>query len=169
MKLFHISEDGSSEKFVPRPSKKMWGYKAYVWAISEEKVHNYLFPRACPRICVGNGNLELLSDFMDLVEIKDRKALIFVPNNWKEKIENSLLYQYEFNPANFREIDTIAGYYVSEQIEIPLQKIILKNTLPLLDEMQIEVIFKDSNTLKEICQRVIENFTEFSIIKWQNL
>ena len=50
MRLFHISEDGYIEKFIPRRSKEIWEYKNYVWAIEEEKIQNYLLPRDCPRI-----------------------------------------------------------------------------------------------------------------------
>lgn len=147
----------------------MWGYEKYVWAISEEKVHNYLFPRACPRICIGNKNLEALTNWVAIEKVQNKKAIIFVPTTWKTTIQNCILYQYEFDPTNFTLIDDIAGYYVSQQIERPIHKKNLSNCLYLLKEMEVAVIFKDSQTLKEICKKVIEEYQEFSIIKWDNL
>lgn len=169
MKLLHLSEEEKIEKFIPRTSKKMWDYEKYVWAISEDKVHNYLFPRACPRICTGNKKIEALADWVNIEKVKDKKAIIFVPKQWELKIKDSVLYQYEFAPANFSIIDEIAGYYVSKQSEIPVQKTILKDCPSLLKKMNVALIFKETQELKEICQKVIESMQEFSIIKWNNL
>ncbi len=169
MKLFHLSENGTINQFIPKESKKMWGYRKYVWAISEEKVHNYLFPRACPRICISNKNLEALANWITIEKVQNKKAIIFVPTAWKTKIQNCVLYQYEFDPTNFTLIDDIAGYYVSQQIERPIHKRKLTNCLYTLNEMKVAVIFKDLETLKVIYKKVIKAYQAFSIIKWDNL
>jgi len=57
-RLFHFSELGSIEKFIPKavdvPSPRdigqEWLNGPLVWATDEEHQATYLFPRDCPRI-----------------------------------------------------------------------------------------------------------------------
>jgi len=105
----------------------MWGYQKYVWAIADNKVHNYLFPRACPRICIREKKVAILKDWIPNDCLKEKKAIIFVPKNWEEKISSSLLYQYEFDPISITLIDKIAGYYVSKVTQSPINLIKIDN------------------------------------------
>lgn len=88
MNLFHISENGNIGEFVPRKSKQIWGYKEYVWAISERMIHNYLFPRDCSRICVGGEMIKPLTEWVDKKGVKDKRALVFIPENWEERFKS---------------------------------------------------------------------------------
>ena len=169
MKLFHISEHGNIDRFIPRKSKKMWGYKEYVWAISEKMLHNYLFPRGCPRICVGNEVAASLSEWIAEEDARDKKALIFISENWLEKLLACVLYRYEFDDRHFKLIDSIAGYYVSEFTEIPIEVKEIKNCRELLESMKVALIIKSKPELIAIKDRVIQATDFFSIIKWSNL
>ena len=86
LRLFHISEEGNIDEFIPRESKKQWGNEKYVWAISEEKIHNYLIPRECPRICISMDKLGFLSAWINLEKAENKKSVIFISNNWKKRI-----------------------------------------------------------------------------------
>lgn len=169
LRLFHLSEKGDIDTFIPRPSKKMWGYHKYVWAIAENKIHNYLFPRACPRICIREENIAILNDWIPNDSLKEKKAIIFVPKNWEERIRTSLLFQYEFDPMHFIQIDKIAGYYVSKVSESPINLIKIDNCLGRLATKKIEVVFVNNQELREIRKEVIQTMKSFSIIKWDNL
>ena len=167
-RLFHLSEERNIPTFNPRISKKQWNYKKYVWAIAEEKLHNYFLPRACPRICVGLEESTILSNWLNKTTIKHKKALIFVPDEWQEKIQECTLFKYEFNDRNFKLIDQIAGYYVSDKIEIPISKVEIKNCIQELHNLNIELIIMDKEKMKKIKEFVVNNLKEFSIIKWSN-
>lgn len=52
--LFHVSEEASIERFEPRWSESV-GDKV-VWAIDEDRLHNYLLPRECPRVTYYAGS-----------------------------------------------------------------------------------------------------------------
>jgi len=56
--LFHISEDADIKIFNPRPSPSYFeGIRGnVVFAISEKLLHNYLFPRECPRVAFYAGD-----------------------------------------------------------------------------------------------------------------
>lgn len=169
MKLFHISEKNNIAEFVPRKSKQIWGYKEYVWAISEKMIHNYLFPRDCPRICVGDEMIKPLKDWIDKRRVKDKRALVFISENWEERFKSCILYKYEFNPDNFKIIDSIAGYYVSACSEKPIDVYELRNCYEVLESMKVEVLIKREPELRAIKDSIIRATNNFSIIKWNNL
>lgn len=147
----------------------MWGYHKYVWAIAENKIPNYLFPRACPRICIREKNKAILNDWTPNNSLKEKKVIIFVPKSWETSIKNNLIYQYEFDPINFTLIDKIAGYYVSKVAESPINLIKIDNCLALLETQDVEVILVTNQELREIRAKVVQNMKTFSIIKWDNL
>ena len=66
-------------------------------------------------------------------------------------------------------IDPIAGYYVSELIEKPIHVYEIRNCLELLDSMQVAVLIKRNQELREIKERILQTTNKFSIIKWSNL
>ena len=168
-KLYHISEERNIEKFHPRISKKQWNYEKYVWAIEEEKLHNYLLPRECPRICVGLEKLTIHSNWLDTFPIENQKAIIFISDDWKGKVQNCKLFKYEFDKGNFKLIDKIAGYYVSRKIETPIRKIEIKNCQQELINSNVKLIILERRKMLEIKEKVVSEFEDFSIIRWNNL
>ncbi len=169
LRLFHISEEENILQFIPRVSKKQWNFQSYVWAIEEKKLHNYLLPRECPRICLSLEKSNIQMDYLNLNRMKNPKAVIFVAEEWKEKINNCRLYQYEFAGDNFKLMDKIAGYYVSDKTEVPLNKIEIKDCPQELQKLDVELILSHKEKMMEIKDKVINDFEEFSIIKWSNL
>lgn len=165
-KLFHLSENGNLNQFVPKPSKEMWGFEKYVWAISEAKVHNYLLPRACPRICLTKNEVNIIEDWVD---DQGSKAYIFVPFEWVEMIAECTLYKYQFGPDHFVEIDAIAGYFVSPKIEVPVGMERIDNCLRSLSLSDVQVKFLEIPQMIQLRELVLESAKEFSIIKWDNL
>jgi hypothetical protein len=47
LRLFHVSDIAGMKSFEPRPSRTG---EAFVWAIGEPRLANYLVPRDCPRV-----------------------------------------------------------------------------------------------------------------------
>lgn len=51
--LYHVSEEPGIARFDPRPATGVeW---PVVWAIGDERLHNYLLPRDCPRVTFFAG------------------------------------------------------------------------------------------------------------------
>lgn len=168
-KLFHLSENGNINKFIPRESKSIWDYKKYVWSIGEDKIQNYLFPRECPRICVSDKETIKLKKWISDSKITHFKTHVFVLSNWKERIENCKLYKYQFSNSNFTEIDKIAAYYVSQEIEIPISKEHIIDCIKALKASNTNLKFISKKQMIALKEDVIQNTKEFSIIKWDNL
>lgn len=167
-RLFHISEENNIRQFQPRISKKQWNYEKYVWAIEEEKLHNYLLPRQCPRICIDLEKLNIHLNWLAAFPIENHKAVVFIADNWKEKVQNCTLFKYEFDKHNFMLIDKIAGYYVSRKIEIPNRKFEITNCEQALINSNVKLITLDRMNMLEIKEKVVQDLEDFSIIKWSN-
>ena len=75
--LFHISAEPGIEVFEPRPSQ--YTSEPVVWAITAERLHNYLVPRDCPR--VTPARVELI-DYPIAELLKRGIELRFVPDLW---------------------------------------------------------------------------------------
>lgn len=167
VKLFHLSEKNNIKTFIPRTSKPIWNHKKYVWAISENMVHHYLFPRDCPRI--GISSKVALDLGLNEKEIMDTKAYVFIPERWVEKFKSCILFKYEFNPNRFVEIDAIAGYYVSQFVEEPIEVMEVNNCPKLLASMKVRVLYRSDEALEQIKREVVDATNNFSIIRWSNL
>ncbi|MEL7123391.1 MAG: DUF6886 family protein [Bacteroidota bacterium] len=170
MKLFHLSEKSDITEFIPRPSKKQhWDGKSYVWAIAKGMVHNYYFPRDCPRICLTGK--EAIPHFKSLItkDIETYRAVVFLPKHWKGKFIATSLYRYEFDKQQFSLIDEIAGYYVSETTQKPIDVVKLDHLPTLLSELNVLVRFESVEKLREIRAKVIQTNERFSIIRWSQL
>ena len=150
LRLFHISEEEDIRKFIPRISKEQWSYEKYVWAIAEEKLQNYLFPRECPRICVDLEKTEVLNEWLSLTKTGNRKSIIFVAEDWEERIQNCILFKYEFDKQNFKLIDSIAGYYVSDKTEVSTRKFEINNCIRELNTLNTELVITSKKKMIEI-------------------
>lgn len=96
------------------------------------------------------------------------KAVIFVSEEWHSRITNCKLYRYEFNTNNFKLLDENAGYYVSDDVEIPIDKITIENCIKAIRESDVIVHFVEHKELASIRDIVIQNMKDFSIIRWRN-
>ena len=167
-RLYHISEEEDIQYFHPRISKEQWNYENYVWAIDEEKIHNYLLPRECPRICIDLEKIKININWLEKFPIENQKAIVFVPDYWKENILLCTLFKYEFDNSNFKLIDKIAGYYVSRKVEVPIRKFEIKNCEQELTNSNAILITLKRAQMLEIKEKVVKDLNDFSIIKWNN-
>lgn len=121
-KLFHISENPDIRLFEPRPSPV--AYEAIngdvVFAVNDAFLHNYFFPRDCPRIAYGRVAGMSDRDRMDFFNTSIADYILTVETSWYQKIKSTTLYCYEFSSETFALLDENAGYYVSDKAVTPL-------------------------------------------------
>ena len=132
--LYHVSDRADITVFTPRPAQNRQAWPdlpPVVWAVSGEMLHNYLFPRDCPRVCRMLGPQTTPAEIVRFREAGPFRAHIFVEEGWRERIATAVLALYTFAPDHFYAVDFNAGYYVSEEVERPLTTQTLEN-LPLL-------------------------------------
>lgn len=112
--FFHVSEEPDIERFEPRPSPYV--DEPVVWAIGEERLHNYLLPRECPRVtCFASPG-----DGPEIRKIMaGSPALVAIEQSWFERAHRVRLYVYRLPGETFEVIDEGAGYAVSREAVSP--------------------------------------------------
>ena len=160
-RLFHISDVSGIETFEPRLDNEG---KKRVWAITEQRLHNYLLPRDCPRVT-------FFADAQTSVEDKERflagsKAVVAIESGWFAKCLEAVLHLYEFDPASFTCTDETAGYYTATCSVQPLGETRVPTPLQKILERGVELRVLPS--LWQLRDAVAESSLGFSIIRMRN-
>jgi hypothetical protein len=124
--LFHVSEEGDIERFVPRPSD--YTDHPVVWAIHKARLCNYLLPRDCPRVAFYAHDETSAADVERF--LGDDRIVVAVEEAWIERIKATSLFVYTMPEAPFNLKDAAAGYWVSPEPVTPLAR----DQLPGLSE-----------------------------------
>ena len=90
--IFHISENGEIKTFKPRPSPSVINGIAgdVVFGISNRLLHNYLFPRDCPRVAYY-ANPETTQTDRDKFLQTAAEFVIAVEAKWAPAIQQTTL------------------------------------------------------------------------------
>lgn len=166
MRLFHVSEDPGIHKFIPRTPTRDDLKKdiPLVWAINENKLANYLFPRNCPRIIYSKTAMN--QDSLGMFSSETVESVITVEKSWLDTILNTTLYIYEFGIDNFHLQDAVAGYYTSMCTEVPINKVTIQHPLIELTKYNIELRLVDY--LDDMKENNLVKAFDFSMIKMNN-
>ncbi|WP_297112731.1 DUF6886 family protein [uncultured Devosia sp.] len=116
MTLYHLSELPDIARFDPRPSA--YTDQPAVWAISAERIANYLVPRDCPRVCFRAGPQTTATDITRHLE--DHRPVVAIEARWLERLRTGRLYRYAMPREGFVMQDEDAGYWVAHQPVTPL-------------------------------------------------
>lgn len=128
MRLFHVSEEPDISVFEPRPvtRRDLDPAAKYVWAIDEDHLPNFLTPRNCPRVCY-RANDRTAAEDMEKYIGSSARHVVTIEADWLERLNNTELYLYEFDPKDFVLQDAVAGYYVSVVTVRPIQKLCVRD------------------------------------------
>lgn len=162
MKLYHVSEESDITKFIPRIPVRddIDKSKGLVWAINEFYLPNFFTPRECPRVTYYSTDKTTESDIARFFSSCSRHCVV-IEQKWYERMKNTTLYLYEFDARNFYLQDKNAGYYVSENVEVPIDKIKLSDLFDELFKKDIEV--RIINNLWILRDAIIESTLNYSI------
>ena len=128
MRLFHFSESGDIDRFVPRPLLQPprrapgmeWLNDPLVWTIAEETQYLYLFPRDCPRIVmwptVETTDEDRSAWLGDLP--REMVAVAYVETQWLQRLERTTVFRYELPGDTFLDLHD-AGMHVSRSAVVP--------------------------------------------------
>ena len=167
MRLFHVSEEPDITRFVPRiPIRNDLNQsKGLVWAINERCLPNFLTPRECPRVTYHASEKTSKSDILRFFSSSCHHC-VAIEHTWHERMQKTCLYLYELDPSNFYMQDEVAGYYVSENTETPIERLRIDDLLGELFERSIEI--RLVNNLWILADAVIESTLNYSICDMQN-
>lgn len=145
MRLFHVSEEENIPVFEPRlPARRDLDQRVgLVWAIDEARLPNFLTPRNCPRVTYHVGSQTTKEDKQRFFTSETVSYAIVIEHEWFDRIKNTILYLYEFDPAEFVLQDDIAGYYVARTTQIPVAKYRLDDLFGELIKRNVEIRVTD--------------------------
>ena len=125
--VYHFSEDGAIERFVPRPAPSDPAEPAGVRAVGPDHSPLYWFPRHCPRVSVWastRSQREVLQDRFGT----DALRICAVESSWLDRIRVCHLYRYEFDMAPFRP-ESQPGHFVAIEPVEPIARVRLDDLL----------------------------------------
>jgi hypothetical protein len=165
--LWHVSEDGGIGRFEPRANENHDSAEPLVWAIDDEHVPAYWFPRDCPRgtfWAVETTSDEDVERFLG----GDRDARVHaVEGSWLPALREASLFAYRLPSESFSRYERAAGYWVSRTAVEPLEVVELDDLLAMHAAAAIELRIVPS--LPPLWERVAASTLEFSGIRLRNL
>ena len=160
--LVHVSEESGIELFEPRTSD--YAAEPVVWAINQDRLHNYLVPRDCPRVAYYAGRGTSAADVERF--LGSSLAVVAVESNWFERLRSCRLYCYHLPPDTFECIDECAGYFVSRVAVVPARVEVIDDPIAELLKRGIELRFVPE--LWSLRDAVAASTLQFSIIRMRN-
>lgn len=159
--LYHISEEPGITLFQPRPDANG---TPRVWAIGSPRLHNYYFPRDCPRVTFYATGETTSADRERFLE--GATAVVAIESAWFDRCRTVCLSVYEFESRGFSLIDDIASYYTSSEEVCPVAERRLENPLGALFALGVEVRILPS--LWQLRESVAASSLGYSIIRMRN-
>jgi hypothetical protein len=165
--LWHVSDDRTIARFEPRARDEHDSPEPLVWAIDDEHVPAYWFPRDCPRgtfWAIGSTSEADVERFLTGDRARRVHAL---QSDWFDRFRAEQLFAYRLPSATFEPYGRAAGYWVSREPVEPADVVELGDLLERHAAAGIELrIVPDLSALWE---RVIASTLEFSGIRLRNL
>jgi hypothetical protein len=160
--LFHVSEEPGIARFEPRPSP--YADEPVVWAISADRLCNYLLPRDCPRVTYYAGADTTAADVERF--LGSSAIVVAVEGDWLARIPSSRLYCYQLPPDSFECVDECAGYSISRKSVEPLRVEVVDDLLAALLERGVELRFVPE--LWPLRDAVVSSTLQFSLIRMRS-
>ncbi|MBE6683319.1 MAG: hypothetical protein E7595_04090 [Ruminococcaceae bacterium] len=168
MRLFHVSEESDINIFNPRVPLRADMDKSVgvVWALDEKRLPNFLTPRDCPRVCYHIGPNTTEADIREYFPDRESCHAVVIERDWLERMKNTVLYIYEFDPKDFVLQDDVAGYYIATVSQTPIAVHRVDNLLGALAKAKVELVLSDY--LWEIAERIKNTGLNWSLCRMKN-
>jgi hypothetical protein len=165
--LWHVSDDGGIRRFAPRANPGHDSPEALVWAIDDEHVPAYWFPRDCPRGTFWAVETTSADDVERFLTGDRARRVHALQSDWLERFRAARLFAYRLPEASFEPYGRAAGYFTSRDAVEAVEVVELGDLLVRHAEAGIELrVVPD---LRALWERVIASTLEFSGIRLRNL
>jgi hypothetical protein len=155
VRLFHFSDDGTIDRFEPRPVRipserppgEEWLNGALVWAVDEDHEFTFLFPRDTARVLFWVTTDTTTSDRARWIG-PDHEVVAYVERDGLAAMSSSVLYRYELPPATFVPT-SLSWMLVSRHAVVPTDVVRVESLPAELSARGVDVrISDDLSTLK---------------------
>jgi hypothetical protein len=160
--LYHASEEPGIERFDPRPATGL-DYPV-VWAVSEERLRNYLLPRDCPRVTFFAGPKTSPEDIARF--LGSSPAVVAIEAGWLDRVRQTRLYCYRLPDESFQCVDRCAGYFHCRESVAPAGVEMIDDPLAAIVSRGVELRLMRS--LWELHDAVVASTLSYSIIRMRN-
>jgi hypothetical protein len=160
--LYHVSEDSGISRFEPRLGPS--GDQPVVWAVSAERLRNYLLPRDCPRVTFFSGDRTTPADRDRL--LGQAEVVVAFQGDWLERVRQTRLFCYQLPEQGFECVDRCAGYFQNTTAVIPDGVEVVDDCLSALVSRGVEV--RIVPTLWPLHDAVVASTVSYSIIRMRN-
>jgi hypothetical protein len=165
MALYHLSEDATIARFVPRPPLARPEVEPLVWAIDDWHAPVYFLPRDCPRVCFWPLPTTTAEDHARYFATVSGRMVIAVESGWLERLRTTRLYRYLMPEATFVDIHD-HGVHVSRAAVAPLRVEPVGDLLAALAGAGVEVHIMPS--LVPLARAISQSTLHFSLIRMRN-
>lgn len=167
MRLFHVSEEPDITVFHPRlPARAdLDPNVGLVWAIDEARLPNFLTPRDCPRVTYYVGENTTEADRERFLPAGFSHA-VFLEEDWRERMQHTVLTLYEMDPAEFMLQDPVAGYYVAKTMQIPVAVHTITDPVAELQRRKVLVCFTEN--LWPLAESIQKSTLHWSLCRMKN-
>ena len=162
--LWHVSEDPSLERFVPRISATAELDVPLVWAIDTRHLPLYWFPRDCPR---GTFWADAKTDPSDAAQLLGESSRVHaIEEAWFDRMRSTAVFAYRLRETAFEPHPEVGGYWLSREAVEPVEVGPLGDLVALHDTAEIEL--RVLPNLWPLWNAVIASTLEFSGMRLRN-
>ena len=133
---------------------------------ARKRLPNFLTPRDCPRVTYHIGKNTSESDKTRFFTSSTVNHVVVIEHDWFDRMRNTTLYLYEFDPSDFELQDEIAGYYVAKTAQKPIAKYKIDDLFAELTVRNIEIRITDN--LWKIADEVKTSTLNWSLCRMKN-
>lgn len=156
--LFHLSETPDIIRLDPKLQRPV------VWAVSEDRLRNYLLPRDCPRVTFFAGPKTSAIDRERF--LGESSAVVAFESVLLDCVRQTRLYCYHLPDESFHCVDNCAGYFHSFEPARPTRVEVLDDQLAALASRGVEIRIVPS--LWPLNDAVVASSLVYSIIRMRN-
>jgi hypothetical protein len=165
--LWHVSEDSAIRRFEPRANPAHDSPEALVWAVDDEHVPAYWFPRDLPRGTFWAVESTTDADVERFLTGDRGRRVHAIESSWLTALRAARVFAYRLPTASFQPYAAAAGYWVSHEAVEPLECVALGDLVQRHAEAGIELQLVPE--LGPLWERVVASTLEFSGIRLRNL
>lgn len=168
MRLYHVSDRGDIDVFVPRtpPTPSPVASHPVVWAVDEPRLVNYLVPRECPRVTFYAAPTTTAGDRLRFFGNGPLHPVVAIEAGWLQRATDSALWIYELPSNSFACVDHTAGYFVSRVCVTAISRRLVAKPLLALANAGAELRVLPS--LHALAAEVAASTLAFSCIRMRN-
>jgi len=160
--VYHFSEDGAIDRFVPKPAPSDPSQPPVVWAVDTDHAPLYWFPRHCPRVSVW-ANTDEQQAVLTARFATDASRVSAAETGWLDRIRSCRLYRYEFEMSRFVRAGAEEGQYASADELAAANVVVLDDLLGLHAAADLEL--RITPKLGRFVDQVVDSGLPFSFVR----